>query len=42
MQLGIFRPNDHADVNDRPDKVDLGLRELKDPLDSWQKSTIHQ
>ena len=21
-----------------PDKVDLGLRELKDPLDNWQKT----
>ena len=23
------------DVNDYPNKVDLGLRELKDPLDNW-------
>ena len=25
-----------------PDKVNLSLRELKDPLDNWQKSTIHE
>ena len=30
------------DVNDRPRQGRPGLRELKDSLDNWQKSTIHQ